>query len=869
MSSSMQLFQFPRLTKDNYGSWCIRMKALLGSHDVWEIVEEGVKKVDDEGSLSATQRVELQKERKNDQSALTITYQCLDDAMFEKDANETTSKKREFEKLQMEESETVLDYFTRVLTISNEMKRNGESLNDTRVIEKILRSLPPCFDYIVVAIEESKEIDSMTIDQLMGSLQAHEEKLMKRRGKEPLEQALYLRSLSKKVKRAFYMERSKDEDAVIFVVMVVFKAGDEDEEEKMSSKKMRTNGLLIEDVVGEALNIKKKVSPKYNATIVANMVIMPMSVLAQDKWKKRLILWSNHMTGEEDLFVEMEQSKGNVTFGDESKASVKGKAKCLKSCLEDHLWLWRMRYEHLNFGDLMLLSFKGMVKGLDHIDHPNQVCEGCLFGKHARSSFLKESTSRAKEPLQLIHTDLCGPISPPSHGKNIYFMLFIDDYSRKTWVYFLKEKSYAFEAFKTFKAKVKKEKGLKIKSMRSDRGGEFLSKEFNKFCEDNGIQRFVTALYSPQQKGVVERKNRTILNMVRSMLKTKKMPKEFWAKAVDCAVYLLNRYPSKSLDNKTIQEAWNGLKPTVSHLRVFGSIAYVHVPSQSRLKLDDRSEKHVFVGYDKQSKGYKLYNPVTRKVVLSRDVEFNEEGSWDWSIQESERSAFLEGLIEEEVYVEQPKGYVSKGQEGIEVKQTDEGIFICQERYAKDILKRFGMDKCNPVRTPIEHKSFYGRAYDKTFEDCEEDPSLYQSYEAEYITATSCVCHAIWVRSMLKELHMQQEDATDIYVDNKSAFDLAKNPVYHDRSKHINTRYHFIQECIAKKDIRVIHTSSKDQVADTFTKPLNERDFTRQRIMYGIKKSSLKGVLDHKLDLVKRAWAHDEEASRMMKKILK
>ncbi|GJV91633.1 copia-type polyprotein [Tanacetum coccineum] len=151
---------------DNYGSWCIRIKALLGSHDVWGIVKKGVEKVDDEDSLSATQRVELEKARKKDQSALTIIYQCLDDAMFEKVANATTSKeaweilqnafkgiekvkrvrlqslRREFKKLQMEESETISDYFTRVLTISNEMKRNGENLSDTRVIEKILRSLP-------------------------------------------------------------------------------------------------------------------------------------------------------------------------------------------------------------------------------------------------------------------------------------------------------------------------------------------------------------------------------------------------------------------------------------------------------------------------------------------------------------------------------------------------------------------------------------------------------------------------------------------------------------------------------------------------------------------------------------------------------
>nr|GEZ99213.1 hypothetical protein [Tanacetum cinerariifolium] len=169
----MNLFQFPRLTKDNYGSWCIRIKALLGSHNVWEIVEKGIEKVDDESSLNATQRVDLQTARKKDQIALTLIYQCLDDAMFEKVANATTSK---------EAWEILQNAFKGIDKVK---KRNGESLSDTRVIEKILRSLPPSFDYIVVAIEESKDIDSMTIDQLMGYLQAHEEKLMKRRGKNP------------------------------------------------------------------------------------------------------------------------------------------------------------------------------------------------------------------------------------------------------------------------------------------------------------------------------------------------------------------------------------------------------------------------------------------------------------------------------------------------------------------------------------------------------------------------------------------------------------------------------------------------------------------------------------------------------------
>ncbi|GKF06205.1 retrovirus-related pol polyprotein from transposon TNT 1-94 [Tanacetum coccineum] len=124
-----------------------------------------------------------------------------------------------------------------------------------------------------------------------------------------------------------------------------------------------------------------------------------------------------------------------------------------------------------------------------------------------------------------------------------------------------------------------------------------------KVYKDNEIQIFLMAPYSSQQNGVAE--------------------------AVDCAVYLLNRCPSKSLDNKTPKKAWNEIKPAVSHLRIFVSIAYVHVPSQRRSKLDDRSKKHVFIGYDKQSTGYKLYNPVTKKVVVSKDVEFDDEGSCD------------------------------------------------------------------------------------------------------------------------------------------------------------------------------------------------------------------------------------------------
>ncbi|KAL4016313.1 hypothetical protein IC575_023961 [Cucumis melo] len=115
------------------------------------------------------------------------------------------------------------------------------------------------------------------------------------------------------------------------------------------------------------------------------------------------------------------------------------------------------------------------------------------------------------------------------------------------------------------------------------------------------------------------------------MLKCKKMPKEFWAQAVECAVYLSNRCPTRSLWNKTPEEAWIGRKPSIGYMRVFGCMAYAYIPDQKRSKLDDKSEKYVFVGYDASSKVYKFYNPVTKKTIVSKDVVFDEEASWNWN----------------------------------------------------------------------------------------------------------------------------------------------------------------------------------------------------------------------------------------------
>jgi hypothetical protein len=139
--------------------------------------------------------------------------------------------------------------------------------------------------------------------------------------------------------------------------------------------------------------------------------------------------------------------------------------------------------------------------------------------------------------------------------------------------------------------------------------------------------------------------------MTRSMLKEKGLPKQFWVEAIACSVYLLNRCPTKSVKNMTPQEAWYGYKLSVAHFRIFGCIAYAQVPEAKRRKLDDWGEKCIFVGYSEESKAYKLYNPLTNKVVVNRDVIFNEEESWNWSNKEADKENVVSDESEEQPQV--------------------------------------------------------------------------------------------------------------------------------------------------------------------------------------------------------------------------
>lgn len=307
-----------------------------------------------------------------------------------------------------------------------------------------------------------------------------------------------------------------------------------------------------------------------------------------------------------------------------------GRPVCLAAHCTEDAWRWHARFGHTSFKSLRKMATEGMVRGLPHLEQVDQVCDGCLVGKQRRASFPAEARRRADNILDLVHGDLCGPISPVTPSGNKYFLLLVDDLSRYMWIRLLSSKDQASSEIKNFQAAVEVETGKKLKVLRTDRGGEFTSVEFGRYCAERGVERQLTAPYSPQQNGVVERRNQSVVAMARCMMKAKKIPGYFWGEAVSTAVFILNRTMTRAVDGKTPYEVWHGERPAVHYFRTFGSVAHVKNNRPKLKKFDDRSTPAIFIGYEGGSKAYRCYDPVSKKVLISRDVVFDEAAQWCW-----------------------------------------------------------------------------------------------------------------------------------------------------------------------------------------------------------------------------------------------
>nr|KYP31853.1 Retrovirus-related Pol polyprotein from transposon TNT 1-94 [Cajanus cajan] len=283
--------------------------------------------------------------------------------------------------------------------------------------------------------------------------------------------------------------------------------------------------------------------------------------------------------------------------------------------------LWHRRLGHMSEKGLEILAKDHLpnIKG-----QPLESCEDCLAGKQHRVSFRRpDDARRRKHILDLVHSDVCST-SERSIGGAQYFVTFIDDHSRKVWVYPLKTKDQVLQAFKEFHALVERATGRKLKCIRTDNGGEYLG-PFEYYCKTHGIRHEKVPPKTPQMNGVAERMNRTIAEKVRSMLSHAKIPKSFWGEAVLTAADLINLSPSRPLNGEIPEEVWSGKKAYYGHLKVFGCRAFVHIPKDERTKLDAKVKECIYLRSPKDELGFRLWDPVNKKIVRSRDVIFFED----------------------------------------------------------------------------------------------------------------------------------------------------------------------------------------------------------------------------------------------------
>ncbi|RVW89893.1 Retrovirus-related Pol polyprotein from transposon TNT 1-94 [Vitis vinifera] len=284
--------------------------------------------------------------------------------------------------------------------------------------------------------------------------------------------------------------------------------------------------------------------------------------------------------------------------------------------------VWHRRLGHPNTQILSHVLNSDLPSNKDHYSLSLE-CDSCKLGKSKTLPFPLHA-SRASHCFDLIHSDVWGPSLVSSHEKFKYYVTFIDDHSRFTWVYFLRSKSEVFRTFTEFLAYVDNQFSTSIKTLRTDSGGEYLSTEFQAFLASKGIIHQRSCPSTPQQNGVAERKNRHLLDVVRTLLLESSVPSMFWVEALKTATHLINRLPSQVLHMESPYFRLFAKQPSYDHLRIFGCVCFVHLPPHERHKLSAQSVRCAFLGYNMCQKGFVCYDPTLHRTRISRNVIFFE-----------------------------------------------------------------------------------------------------------------------------------------------------------------------------------------------------------------------------------------------------
>ncbi|GJT80378.1 ribonuclease H-like domain-containing protein [Tanacetum coccineum] len=363
---------------------------------------------------------------------------------------------------------------------------------------------------------------------------------------------------------------------------------------------------------------------KFNLFSVSQMCDKKNYVLFTDS--ECLVISPNFKLPDEKQILLKIPRQDNMYSFDMKNIVPKDSLTCLvaKATYEESM-LWHRRLDHINFKNINKLVKENLVRDLPLKRFENdQTCVACLKGKQNRASCKTKAFNPITNPLFMMHMDLFGPTFVSSLMHKKYCLVVTDDYSRFSWVFFLATKDETSDILKNFIKEVENLVDKKVKIIRSDNGTEFKNKVMDDFCRGKGIKREYSVARTPQQNGVAERKNRTLIEAARTILADSKLPTTFWAEAVSTACYVQNRVLIVKPHNKTPYELFRGFKQTIGFMKPFGCHVTILNTLDNLGKFEGKSDEGFFVGYSLSSKDFRVYNTRTRKVQENLHIGFLE-----------------------------------------------------------------------------------------------------------------------------------------------------------------------------------------------------------------------------------------------------
>ncbi|GJW14306.1 putative ribonuclease H-like domain-containing protein [Tanacetum coccineum] len=328
---------------------------------------------------------------------------------------------------------------------------------------------------------------------------------------------------------------------------------------------------------------------------------------------------------ENQILLKVPRQNNMYSFNLENIVPLGGLACLIAKATTDESNLWHRRLGHVNFKNLNRLVKGNLVRGLPtKLFQNDHTCVACQKGKQHKASCKAKLVSSISHTLQLLHMDLFGPTSIRSINHKTYCLVITDDFSRFSWTFFLRSKDETSAILKDFIRQIENQLNQKVKTIRCDNGTEFKNRDINEFCGLKGIKREYSNARTPQQNGVAERKNRTLIEAARTMLADSFLPNTFWAEAVSTACYVLNRVLVTKPHNKTPYELLTGKTPIISYIRPFGCHVTILNTIDHLGKFAGKSDEGFLVGYSLQSKAFRVYNLVTKRVEENLHIKFLE-----------------------------------------------------------------------------------------------------------------------------------------------------------------------------------------------------------------------------------------------------